>query len=77
VHRPADENQHDQAHAFLSIVGAVEEAYQRAGEDKDPANPPWRGMIAYRFGIQRGNADDGLEEQQQGSSKSKAEQRRQ
>jgi hypothetical protein len=29
----------------------MEEAYQRAGEDEDSANPPWRGTIAHRLGI--------------------------
>jgi hypothetical protein len=33
-----DENQHDEARAFLSIVGAVEKADPRAGKNQQAAN---------------------------------------
>jgi hypothetical protein len=68
----ADQDQHDQAHAFLPIVGTVEEAHQRASEDEDSANPPWRGMIALGLGIERGNSDDRFQEQQQNGGERKA-----
>jgi hypothetical protein len=34
----ADQDEHDQAHAFLSVVGAVEEADAGAGEDEQAAD---------------------------------------
>ena len=42
----ADQDQHDQAHALLAVVRAVEEADQRAGEDQDAADPQRRRLVA-------------------------------
>ncbi|MNE31782.1 hypothetical protein D3C80_1253650 [compost metagenome] len=42
----ADQNQHDQAHAFLAIVGAVGKGHTGAGEDQDGADPPGRRRFA-------------------------------
>ncbi len=38
----ADEDQHDEAHALLAVIGAVEERHQAAGQDQQAANPGWR-----------------------------------
>ena len=48
----ADKDQHDEAHAFLTVVRPVEEAHQRAGQNQDAANPQrWR-LIALRLAKQ-------------------------
>jgi len=72
----ADQNQHDQAHALLAVIGAVEKAHQRAGDDENAADPPWRGLIALGLGIQGGIADHELQREQQNCRDQKAEQRR-
>ena len=41
----ADEDQHDQAHALLAVVGAVEEADAGAGEHQQGANGPRRRLF--------------------------------
>ena len=43
----ADENQHDQAHAFLSVVRAVEEADAGAGENQQAADVERRRLGAF------------------------------
>ena len=45
----ADEDQHDQAHAFLPIVGAVKKAHQRAGEDKDKGDSSNASPTSFAF----------------------------
>ena len=40
--RDADEDQHDEAHALLAVVGAVEERHAGAGEDQQAADPQRR-----------------------------------
>ena len=42
----ADENQHNQAHPLLSVVGAVEEADTRAGEHQQRPDPYRRRLVA-------------------------------
>ena len=44
----ADEDQHDQAHALLPVVGAVRETDARAGKDQQSANPGRRRSVAFR-----------------------------
>ncbi len=41
----ADQDQHDQTHALLSIVRAVGEADAGAGEDQQPADPERRRLV--------------------------------
>ena len=43
----ADEDQHDQAHAFLPVVGAVEEADAGAGKHHQRANGKRRRLIVF------------------------------
>ena len=72
----ADQNQHDQAHAFLAIVGTVGKRHAGAGHDQHAANPPrWR-RVAFRRLVQRTILDEGAQGQQQQRGKTKADQRR-
>ena len=41
-----DQNQHDQPHALLPVVGPMQKAYARAGEDEQGANPERRWLSA-------------------------------
>src|SRR5271170_8087946 len=64
----ADEYQHDEAHALLAVVAAVEETHATASEDQQAANPErWR-CIAHGLLVERGDLDGRLEygEQQEG-----------
>src|SRR5580698_8080868 len=48
----ADEDEHDEAHAFLAVIGTVEEADSRAGDHEQDANPEGRRFVALRRLIQ-------------------------
>ena len=72
----ADEDEHDQPHALLAVVGAMGERDAGAGGDERAADPPRRRLIALRRLIERWIADDELQRQEQQSSRDKAEQRR-
>ncbi|MNE37649.1 hypothetical protein D3C80_1315100 [compost metagenome] len=73
----ADQDQHDQAHAFLPVVGAMGERYPGAGEDQQPANPPGRWRVADRRLVQLAALDQHAQGQQQQRRAGKAHQRRQ
>ena len=74
----ADQDQHDQAHALLAVVGAVREADAGAGEDQDAADPQRRRLVALRARrYSAGLRDDELQHQQQDRGQHEAEQRRQ
>ena len=47
--KQADNGQHDQADALLTVIGAVREADAGAGEDQDAAHPPDRRLVAGRL----------------------------
>ena len=53
--RDSDEDEHDEAHAFLSVVGAVKETDAGAGEDEQAADVERRWGVAFgslvKFGI--------------------------
>ena len=68
----ADQDQHDQAHALLTVVRTVREADTGAGQDQEAANPQRRRLVAFRRGVQRRIADDHLQQQQQNCSADKA-----
>ena len=72
----ADQDQHDQTHAFLTVVGAMEEAHQGAGQNQDAADPPRRRLIALRLTEQFFVADDEFDGQQKDPSEHKTEDRR-
>ncbi len=42
----ADQDQHDESHALLTVVRAVEEAHTGAGQHQQAANPKWRRCVA-------------------------------
>ena len=72
----ADENQHDEAHAFLSVIGAVEEADAGAGEDEEAANVERRRRGAFGSRVKLGIFDKGFGEKQKQSSAAEADDRR-
>jgi hypothetical protein len=37
--KDADQNQHDEPHAFLAVIRTMGEAHARAGEHRDASNP--------------------------------------
>ena len=71
-----DEDEHDEAHAFLAVVGAVTEADAAASEDEESANPEGRRLGAFRRLIEGGVLDKDLEEKQENSSQAEADQGR-
>ena len=44
----ADQNQHDQAHAFLAIVGAVGKRYACTGKNQQGTYPQGRRLAVFR-----------------------------
>ena len=73
----ADQNQHDQAHAFLAVVGTVGERDPGAGHNQHAANPPRRWRVADGRLVQRAVLDERTQGQQQQRGKTEADQRRQ
>ena len=72
----ADEDQHDEPHAFLAVVAAVEEAHAAAGQDQQAANPQGRRLVALGFLVKRRDFDGRLEYGQQQAGRAEADQRR-
>ena len=61
----ADEDQHDQPHPLLAIVGSVREANPGAGEHEQGADPTrWR-MIGIRSCVELRIADQDLHDDQE------------
>ena len=56
----ADQDQHDQSHTLLSVVGTVEEADAGAGEHQQCANGPRRRCVALRRLVESGVLDGRL-----------------
>jgi hypothetical protein len=56
----ADEDEHDEAHALLAVVGTVEEADAGAGEHHEGANGPRRRLLSFGRLIEGGVADETL-----------------
>ncbi len=73
----ADQDQHDQAHALLAVIGAVCEAHAGAGQDQQAADPQRRRLVAFRRLVEVGVAHDRLEHEQQQRRGAEANQRRQ
>ncbi|MNN18098.1 hypothetical protein D3C81_1313030 [compost metagenome] len=70
----ADQNQHDQPHAFLAIVGAVGKGHPGAGQDQHTTDPPgWR-RLAFRCLVQLFALDQCAQRQQQQRGAGKADQ---
>ena len=72
----ADQNEHDQPHALLSVVGAVGEADARAGQDQQAADPERRRFVAFRRFIEAPVFDHSLADHQQHRSHNESDQRR-
>ena len=71
----ADQDEHDQAHALLAVVGAVTEADAGAGEDEQGANPERRRLGALRR-LDRGRCSDGSLRISRRMRRAEADQRR-
>ncbi|ESY84692.1 hypothetical protein X739_20835 [Mesorhizobium sp. LNHC220B00] len=72
----ADQDQHDQAHALLAVIGAMREADAGAGEDQQRADPPGRRGIAFRRLVERRIADEKLHRIEQDRRGKEADDRR-
>ena len=72
----ADQNEHDEAHALLAVVGAVGERHARARGDERAPDPPGGRLIALRLAIEGRVADHKFQHQQQQRGSEKTEQRR-
>ena len=72
----ANEDQHDQAHALLPVIGAVEEADAGAGEHHQRADRPWRRLVILGRFVERGVLDRLLGDVQQQPGAGEAQQRR-
>ena len=53
----ADQDQHDESHAFLAVVAAMKETHAGAGQDQQAANPERRRLVALRLFVQRRDLD--------------------
>ena len=72
----ADQDQHDQAHALLPVVGAVREADAGAGQNQQTANPERRWRVAFRRFVEPRIADEDFRQAQQRGSQREADDRR-
>ena len=72
----ADQDQHDEAHAFLAVIGTVEEADAGAGEDEHAANPEGGRFGALGRFVEALVLDDGLHEQEEEGGEKEAKDRR-
>ena len=52
----ADQDQHDEAHAFLAVVRSMREAHARAGQHQQSANPQGRRLVALGLLVERRDA---------------------
>ena len=71
----ADEDEHDEAHALLAVVGAVEEADAGAGEDEQGADVEGRRGGAFGSLVEAGIAGEQLEEQEEQGGHAEADER--
>ena len=61
----ADQDEHDQAHTLLAVVGAVEKADAGAGQYEEPADPVWRRRRALWCAVKFGEGQNELRGLQQ------------
>ena len=69
----ADQDQHDQAHALLAVVGAVEEADQRAGDNQQRPDRQRRRGVALGGLVERRHLDQALHDVEQSTGQDEAE----
>ncbi len=72
----ADENQHDQPHALLAVIGAVVEADPGAGADHEKANWEGRRVVGFRRLVEHWIAQQPPGKQQQEGSHRETDERR-
>ncbi len=72
----ADENQHDEAHALLPVVGAVRKTHSGAGQHQQCANQQGRRRVAFGFPEQRGHRNERLGDEHEECRGAEADQRR-
>jgi hypothetical protein len=72
----ADQDEHDQPHPLLPVIGAVEEADAGAGQNEERADPRgrWRRALGRAVELREGQDDLGAEQQQR--REGEADQRR-
>ena len=67
--------EHDESHALLTVIAAVEKAHARAGQDQQAANPQWGRLGTLRLFVKCGDFDGRLEHAQQQEGGTEADQR--
>ena len=72
----ADEDEHDEAHALLPVVGAVREADAGAGKQQQGANGPRRRLVVLGRLVEGGVLDEPLGDQHEQRRRAKTDQRR-
>ena len=72
----ADQNEHDKAHAFLSVVGAVRKADSGACQQQQGADGPWRRLVTFGCFVEGGVLDKPLGNQHEERRRKKTDQRR-
>jgi hypothetical protein len=55
-----DQNKHNQAHPFLTIIGAVRKTDAGAGKDQKKPNPPWWRFACLGWSVEFGTTDQEL-----------------
>ena len=64
----ADQDEHDQAHPLLSVVGTMCEADAGTGADQERPDPEGRWIVAFRRLVERGVGDEAFHQPQQKGS---------
>ena len=72
----ADQDEHDESHALLTVVRSVEEADARAGEKHERADGPRRRLVVFRRFVEGGGFDEPFGDQDKEGGSAKAQYRR-
>ena len=71
----ADQDEHDETHALLAVIGAVREGHAGAGEDQKTPHPERRGSLTLGLLVELGAADQKLHDQEQAGRAEEADER--
>ncbi len=71
-----DENEHDQAHALLAVIGAMGKTDARAGQEQERADRPRGRLIGRRLLEEGGILDEDFGQQQQRAGDEEPDERR-